>query len=46
MPRSLGVEEEFHLVDLQMRRLTARAQEVLRGLSSMTCPSFSDVSSR
>ena len=33
MPRTLGVEEEFHLVDLKTRRLTARAQEVLRGLS-------------
>jgi carboxylate-amine ligase len=29
----LGVEEEFHLVDLKTRRLTVRAQEVLRGLS-------------
>lgn len=33
MPRTLGVEEEFHLVDLKTRRLTARAQEVLRELS-------------
>lgn len=33
MPRTLGVEEEFHLVDLKTRRLTVRAQEVLRGLS-------------
>ena len=38
MPRSLGVEEEFHLVDLQTRRLTARAQEVLRGLSDTYVP--------
>jgi hypothetical protein len=27
MPRTLGVEEEFHLVDLKTRRLTARAPE-------------------
>jgi carboxylate-amine ligase len=33
VPRTLGVEEEFHLVDLKTRRLTARAQEVLHGLS-------------
>ncbi|MET0898904.1 MAG: glutamate--cysteine ligase [Mycobacterium sp.] len=33
MLRTLGVEEEFHLVDLKTRRLTVRAQEVLRGLS-------------
>jgi len=33
VPRTLGVEEEFHLVDLKTRRLTVRAQEVLRGLS-------------
>jgi glutamate---cysteine ligase / carboxylate-amine ligase len=31
--RTLGVEEEFHLVDRKTRRLTVRAQEVLRGLS-------------
>ena len=29
MPRTLGVEEEFHLVDLKTRRLTARAPELL-----------------
>lgn len=33
MLRTLGVEEEFHLVDLKTRRLTVRAQEVLQGLS-------------
>jgi carboxylate-amine ligase len=33
MPRTLGVEEEFHLVDLKTRRLTARAPELLRELS-------------
>ncbi|MDF2823218.1 MAG: carboxylate-amine ligase, YbdK family, partial [Mycobacterium sp.] len=33
MLRTLGVEEEFHLVDLKTRRLTVRAQEVLHGLS-------------
>jgi glutamate---cysteine ligase / carboxylate-amine ligase len=27
MPRTLGVEEEFHVVDLETRRLTARAPE-------------------
>ena len=32
-PRTLGVEEEFHLVDLQSRRLTARAPELLSELS-------------
>ena len=32
-PRTLGVEEEFHLVDLRTRRLTARAPELLRRLS-------------
>jgi glutamate---cysteine ligase / carboxylate-amine ligase len=31
--RSLGVEEEFHLVDLRTRRLTARAPELLKRLS-------------
>ena len=31
--RTLGVEEEFHLVDLRTRRLTARAPELLRHLS-------------
>jgi glutamate---cysteine ligase / carboxylate-amine ligase len=31
--RTLGVEEEFHLVDLQTRRLTARAPELLSKLS-------------
>jgi glutamate---cysteine ligase / carboxylate-amine ligase len=34
MPRTLGVEEEFHLVDLKTRRLTARAPEVLDRLSN------------
>ena len=33
MPRTLGVEEEFHLVDLKTRRLTARAPELLDELS-------------
>jgi carboxylate-amine ligase len=33
VPRTLGVEEEFNLVDRKTRRLTARAQEVLRALS-------------
>lgn len=33
MPRTMGVEEEFHLVDLKTRRLTARAPELLRELS-------------
>ena len=33
MLRTLGVEEEFHLVDLRTRRLTARAPELLRKLS-------------
>lgn len=32
-PRTLGVEEEFHLVDLRTRRLTARAPELLDELS-------------
>src|SRR5690349_561201 len=32
-PRTLGVEEEFHLVDLKTRRLTARAPELLAELS-------------
>jgi glutamate---cysteine ligase / carboxylate-amine ligase len=31
---TLGVEEEFHLVDLSTRRLTARASEVLAALAS------------
>src|SRR4051812_18160374 len=31
--RTIGVEEEFHLVDLKTRRLTARAPEVLAELS-------------
>ena len=31
--RTLGVEEEFHLVDLQTRRLTGRAPELLTQLS-------------
>ena len=34
MPRTLGVEEEFHVVDLRTRRLTARAPELLDVLSS------------
>ena len=33
MPRTLGVEEEFNLVDLKTRRLTARAPELLAELS-------------
>ena len=33
MPRTLGVEEEFHVVDRKTRRLTARAPELLDGLS-------------
>ena len=33
MPRTLGVEEEFHVVDLKTRRLTARAPELLDVLS-------------
>ena len=32
MPPTLGVEEEFHLVDLNTRRLTARAPELLAEL--------------
>ena len=32
-PLTLGIEEEFHLVDLRTRQLTARAAEVLAGLS-------------
>jgi glutamate---cysteine ligase / carboxylate-amine ligase len=31
-PRTLGAEEEFHLVDLKTRRLTARAPELLTEL--------------
>jgi glutamate---cysteine ligase / carboxylate-amine ligase len=31
-PRTLGAEEEFHLVDLKTRRLTARAPELLAEL--------------
>ena len=34
MPRTLGVEEEFHVVDLKTRRLTARAPELLDVLSN------------
>src|SRR5258708_6948816 len=30
---TLGVEEEFHLVDLRSRRLTPRASEVLEALA-------------
>jgi glutamate---cysteine ligase / carboxylate-amine ligase len=33
MPRTLGVEEEFNLVDVKTRRLTARAPELLAELS-------------
>jgi glutamate---cysteine ligase / carboxylate-amine ligase len=33
MPRTMGVEEEFHLVDQKTRRLTARAPELLGVLS-------------
>jgi glutamate---cysteine ligase / carboxylate-amine ligase len=33
---TLGIEEEFHLVDLATRRLTPRASEVLEGLSAST----------
>jgi carboxylate-amine ligase len=33
MPRTMGIEEEFHLVDLKTRRLTARAPELLHELS-------------
>jgi glutamate---cysteine ligase / carboxylate-amine ligase len=33
MPRTMGVEEEFHLVDLKTRRLTPRAPELLGELS-------------
>lgn len=33
---TLGVEEEFHLVDLRTRQLTPRANEVLAGLSEST----------
>jgi carboxylate-amine ligase len=33
MPRTMGVEEEFHLVDLKTRRLTARAPDLLGVLS-------------
>ena len=33
MPLTMGVEEEFHLVDLKTRRLTARAPELLAELS-------------
>src|ERR1700731_1095921 len=32
-PRTLGAEEEFHLVDLKTRRLTARAPELLTKLT-------------
>jgi glutamate---cysteine ligase / carboxylate-amine ligase len=35
-PLTLGVEEEFHLVDLATRRLTARAGEVLDRLAPTT----------
>ena len=33
MPRTMGVEEEFHVVDLKTRRLTARAPVLLDELS-------------
>jgi glutamate---cysteine ligase / carboxylate-amine ligase len=32
-PFTLGIEEEFHLVDLRTRQLTPRAREVLAGLA-------------
>ena len=32
-PRTVGIEEEFHLVDLKTRRLTARAPQLLAELS-------------
>jgi glutamate---cysteine ligase / carboxylate-amine ligase len=32
-PRTIGIEEEFHLVDLNTRRLTARAPQLLDELS-------------
>lgn len=35
-PLTLGVEEEFHLVDLRTRQLTPRASEVLAGLGAST----------
>jgi carboxylate-amine ligase len=31
-PRNIGIEEEFHLVDLRTRRLTPRAPELLEAL--------------
>ncbi len=31
-PRKVGVEEEFHLIDLKTRRLTTRAPELLARL--------------
>jgi carboxylate-amine ligase len=33
MPRTIGIEEEFHLVDLTTRRLATRAPELLQVLS-------------
>ena len=33
MPRTLGVEEEFHVIDRKTRRLTARPPELLDGVS-------------
>jgi carboxylate-amine ligase len=33
MPRTIGIEEEFHLVDLTTRRLATRAPELLKVLS-------------
>ena len=33
---TLGVEEEFHLVDLRTRQITPRASELLSGLSEST----------
>lgn len=33
MPRTIGLEEEFHVVDLTTRRLAARAPELLQVLS-------------
>ena len=35
---TLGVEEEFHLVDLVSRRLTPRATEILQRLEHVTTP--------
>ena len=40
MPRTLGVEEEFHIVDLKSRRLTCRAPELLDSLSNSYVAEF------